>query len=93
MDCTIFYSWQSDLPNPTNRGFIGDALNKAIKNIRKDDSIKVEPALDRDTQNVGGAPDIVKTIFEKIKQAEVLCVMFRLLIKMRILASLQIQMY
>ncbi|NES69836.1 MAG: nucleotide-binding protein [Okeania sp. SIO2D1] len=71
MDCTIFYSWQSDLPNPTNRGLIGDAINKAIKNIRKDDSIKVEPVLDRDTQNVGGAPDIVKTIFEKIEQAEV----------------------
>ncbi|MGB3510788.1 MAG: hypothetical protein WBA93_16445 [Microcoleaceae cyanobacterium] len=69
MDCKIFYSWQSDLPNKTNRGFIGDALDKAVKSLRNDDSIKVEPVIDRDTQNVAGAPDIVKTIFEKIEQA------------------------
>lgn len=71
MDGKIFYSWQSDLPNKTNRGFIGDALDKAIKSLRKDDSIKVEPAIDRDTQNVAGSPDIVKTIFEKIDEAQI----------------------
>ena len=71
MDCKIFYSWQSDLPNPTNRRFIGDALEKAVKSIRNDDSIKVEPVIDRDTQNVAGSPDIVKTIFEKIEEAQI----------------------
>ncbi|MGK7922441.1 MAG: hypothetical protein AB4080_20800 [Trichodesmium sp.] len=69
MDCKIFYSWQSDLPNSTNRGFIQDALNKAIKSLRNDDFIKLEPVIDRDTQNVAGAPDISRTIFEKIEQA------------------------
>jgi len=71
MDCKIFYSWQSDLPNNTNRGFIGDALEKAIKSIRNDDSIKIEPVIDRDTQNVPGSPDIVNTIFEKIDEAQI----------------------
>ncbi|MDJ0556899.1 MAG: nucleotide-binding protein [Microcoleaceae cyanobacterium MO_207.B10] len=71
MDGKIFYSWQSDLPNNTNRGFIGDALEKAVKSIRNDDSIKVEPVIDRDTQNVPGSPDIVQTIFEKIEQAQI----------------------
>ncbi|NEO53362.1 MAG: hypothetical protein F6K54_09880 [Okeania sp. SIO3B5] len=71
MHCKIFYSWQSDLPNNTNRGFIKDALEKAVKSIRNDDSIKVEPVIDRDTQNVAGSPDIVKTIFEKIDEAQI----------------------
>ncbi|MGD1805564.1 hypothetical protein ACP6PL_09005 [Dapis sp. BLCC M126] len=71
MDCKIFYSWQSDLPNNTNRGFIGDALEKAVKSIRNDDSITVEPVIDRDTKNVPGSPDIVNTIFDKIEQAQI----------------------
>ncbi len=71
MDCKIFYSWQSDLANKTNRGFIGDALDKAVKSIRNDDSITVEPVIDRDTQNVPGSPDIVNTIFNKIEQAQI----------------------
>ncbi len=69
--CKIFYSWQSDLPNPTNRGFIQTALEKAIKSIRNDESIQVEPAIDRDTQGVPGSPDIANTIFDKIDQAAV----------------------
>lgn len=68
----IFYSWQSDLENKTNRGFIEQALKDAVKAIRNDDTIEVEePALERDTQDVPGSPDIVKTIFEKIKRAKV----------------------
>lgn len=71
MNCTIFYSWQSDLPNATNRGFIEKALENATKALRNDDSLKVEPVIDRDTQNVPGSPDIANTIFTKIEQAEV----------------------
>jgi hypothetical protein len=71
MNCKIFYSWQSDLPNATNRGFIQKALENAAKSIRNDDSIKVEPVIDRDTKDVPGAPDIAHTIFDKIEQAQV----------------------
>ena len=35
--CNIFYSWQSDLPNPTNRGFIGKALQNVAKEIQTDE--------------------------------------------------------
>src|SRR5438876_9492524 len=66
---TLFYSWQSDLPNATNRSLILDALERAAKRIRTDDSVTVEPVLDRDTQNVPGAPDIAHTIFQKIEKA------------------------
>jgi hypothetical protein len=67
----VFYSWQSDLPNSTNRGFIETALERAVKTIRADNSIQVEPVVDRDTAGVPGAPDIARTIFEKIEESQV----------------------
>ena len=59
---TIFYSWQSDLPNATNRGFINECLEKAIKALNAEQQFAVEPCLDRDTLNVPGSPDIARTI-------------------------------
>lgn len=67
----VFYSWQSDLPNSTNRNFIEDALNKATKAIKKDDEFLVEPVVDRDTSGTSGAPNIAETILSKIEQAQV----------------------
>jgi hypothetical protein len=63
---TVFYSWQSDLPNSVNRGFIEDCLRRAIRNISATETLGIEPCLDRDTQNTPGAPDIAATIFDKI---------------------------
>lgn len=71
MQYTIFYSWQSDLANKTNRGFIETALKKAAKAIIGDDSVDVEPVIDRDTQGTTGSPDIASTIFQKIEQSDI----------------------
>lgn len=71
MPSIVFYSWQSDLPNATNRGFIHEALENAAKAIRDDDSIKVEPVIDRDTAGVPGSPDIAATILAKIDNWDV----------------------
>jgi hypothetical protein len=68
---TVFYSWQTDLASSTNRGFIQTALERAAKTIRDDDSVKVEPVIDRDTAGVAGSPDISSTIFSKIDNADV----------------------
>ncbi len=67
---TIFYSWQADIrPGATCRGLIGRALEDAAANVGRDDTLKVEPVVDRDTQNVSGSPDIGATIFAKIDVA------------------------
>lgn len=66
----VFYSWQSDLPNPTNRGFIQEALESAAAIIAADASVEIEPVVDRDTQGVPGSPDIASTIFSKITAAD-----------------------
>jgi len=73
-EAIIFYSWQSDLPNKTNRGFIQNALEQAVKAIKSDESIEVQPVIDRDTSGVPGSPNISETIFSKIdKAAAVVC--------------------
>jgi len=66
---TIFYSWQSDLPNSTNRGFIGKCLEEAIFSLNKD--LMIDAVIDRDTKNVIGTPDIVSSIFNKIDNANI----------------------
>jgi hypothetical protein len=69
MTDTIFYSWQSDLPNRTNRSFIQTALETAAARIRSDATLAVEPVVDRDTLGEPGAPDIAATILRKIAAA------------------------
>lgn len=67
----VFYSWQSDLPNNTNRSFIENALKDAAKGIQSDNSLNVEPVIDRDTLGVSGAPNIAEVILQKIDQSQV----------------------
>lgn len=67
---TIFYSWQSDLPNNTNRGFIENCLKKAIKSLHRDRPY-LDVCLDRDTADVAGSPDIAATILDKIDNCSV----------------------
>src|SRR5437762_2680976 len=67
---TVFYSWQSDLPNSTNRGFIQTALERAIEGIL-DTELDLDVCLDRDTQDIEGSPNIVQIILSKIGQCAV----------------------
>lgn len=70
MSPTIFYSWQSDLPNRTNRRLIHDALDEAAKLVNADleEADRGEAiSIDQDTQGVPGSPEIATTIFKKIE--------------------------
>src|ERR1700753_141045 len=67
---SIFYSWQSDLPNKTNRTLIQEALERAAKALRADDSLRIEPVVDRDTQGIPGSPDIHAAILDKIETSD-----------------------
>lgn len=72
MENTIFYSWQSNLPNASNRGFIEECINVAIKRIEKQDSLDLVMNLERDTKGIIGTPDIVDTLFKKIDSCKLL---------------------
>lgn len=67
---TVFYSWQSDLEPATHRTFIEDALEKALKQLARDDEVYQPPReVDKDTAGVAGSPHIAETIFSKISAA------------------------
>ncbi len=61
---SVFYSWQSDLSNSTNRGFIEDALEKALKDMEQEKLLPLK--LDKDTAGRAGSPDIAQAILDKI---------------------------
>lgn len=63
MKNTIFYSWQSSLPNSSNRGFIEQCIKNAIRDIGKSKDLNLEMNIERDTKGVFGTPDIVDTLF------------------------------
>ena len=63
---TIFYSWQSDLPNNKTRGFIQSCIEAATRSLRN--TIVVDAQ--RDTDGVPGTPDIVQTIFSRIDECD-----------------------
>ena len=67
----VFYSWQSWTDGGTNRNFIEDCLARAIKEIRKDDSLRLDPVIDRDTQGVPGSADIAKVAEADVFVADV----------------------
>jgi hypothetical protein len=69
---TIFYSWQSD--QPATKKLIEKALNAAVKALSKDDSLVVEPAVDRALSEAAGAVRIDHDILDRI--ASETCVAF-----------------
>jgi hypothetical protein len=76
MATTVFYSWQSDHPNKTNRTFIEEALESALRKISLDGEIQEaqrdeQLTLDKDTKGIPGIPPIADVIFDKISVATV----------------------
>lgn len=71
MKRTIFYSWQSDLPNNTNWTFIEDSIVLAIKELKKIQPIPININIDRATREDTGSPDIAESIFSKISNSSV----------------------
>jgi hypothetical protein len=69
MEHTIFFSWQSDLPE--TRSVISWALERAAKNLRRDGSVEEAVRVDQDTDGVAGWPEIASTILDKIERCGV----------------------
>ena len=69
MKLTVFYAWQADLPNSSNRRFIGDALERAAARLRADDSAEIH--VDQGTVGLSGMPEITTAILRKIDSCAV----------------------
>ena len=71
MKLHVFYSWQSDLPNNTNRGLIKDSIESALEKIRESVKTITEIDLVSDSRNDMGTPDLVASIFGKIDSCDI----------------------
>ena len=71
MPSTLFYSWQSDLPNNLNRGLIRRAIDGAVAELNKDVNVEDAIRVDQDTQDEPGTPPITDTILRKIEECSV----------------------
>jgi len=61
---TVFYSWQSDLPNETNRSMIAQCIKAANLKIEEEgDSLSL--LFDEATRGAAGSPEIPVTILNK----------------------------
>lgn len=70
MNYSIFFSWQSDLPNNINRAPIQNAIKKAIKALNEDNN-GMYFTYEESTSGEVGAPDIAQTIIEKISKSDI----------------------
>ena len=68
MNYSVFYLWQSDLPN--NRNEIKASIKKAIKNINSK-RIGCVLTYDESTWDVAGVPDISQMITQKIDKSSI----------------------
>lgn len=71
MKVSIFYSWQSDLPNSKNRGLINNCIKRATKQLLKTCPQITELELEMDSRNESGTPDLAKSIFNKIDLCDI----------------------
>jgi hypothetical protein len=67
---TVFYSWQSESSEATNRNFIEDALRRAIRAINAQAGPQ-RLGFDKDTVGRSGSPPVLETLLGKIADAEV----------------------
>lgn len=67
----VFYSWQSDLPDRANSKLIRNALANATAKINADHAVSTHISVDEATRNSAGSPNIVDSIFSKIRGADI----------------------
>lgn len=71
MSHTVFFAWQLDTPGGQNKQFIWNALGEAVKSASSSASLEASPRPETDTQGISGSPNIVQTIFRRIRDCSV----------------------
>lgn len=68
---TVFLAWQLDTPADQNKTFIWNALNRATSTADVSASVESSPRPESDTGGVAGSPNIVETIFRRIRDCAI----------------------
>lgn len=65
----VFYSWQSDLPDESNRNAIRRSIDRSINTVSKTVGRKLKR--DEATRDTSGSPNIALKVLEKIDHADI----------------------
>lgn len=68
---TVFFAWQLDTPSDQNKTFIWNALERATATAEVSASLESSPRPESDTGGVAGTPNIVETIFRRIRDCAI----------------------
>ena len=71
MSHTVFFAWQLDAPSEHNKKFIWDAILLATSDAAIGATPESSPRPESDTQGVPGSPNIVSTIFSRIRECAI----------------------
>lgn len=71
MPNTVFFAWQLDTASEHNKAFIWRAIVDAAQSAGADTRPEMSPRPESDTQGIPGSPNIVETIFSRIRQCAV----------------------
>ncbi len=71
MPNTVFFAWQLDTPSEHNKTFIWNALTDAVQTSNPSSHTEMSPRPEVDTQGVPGSPNIIETIFNRIRSCSV----------------------
>jgi len=71
MSNTVFFAWQLDTPSDQNKTFIWNALKRATETADASASLESSPRPESDTSGVAGTPNIVETIFRRVRDCAV----------------------
>jgi hypothetical protein len=67
----IFFSWQSDTEDRTNRRFIHTVLTKVCQQLADTPEVEESPRVDSGMEGVAGSPEVASVMFQKIDTAAI----------------------
>ncbi len=68
---TVFFAWQLDTPSAQNKAFIWKALEHATASVEVSAPVEASPRPESDTGGVAGSPNIIETIFRRIRNCAI----------------------
>ncbi len=71
MQFTVFYSWQIDSPEETNKKFLREVIKEAIAKVSADGVLVDSPRFESGMDGVSGTPEVATVMFDKIDECAI----------------------
>ena len=68
MQFTVFYSWQTDRPEETNKKFLRDVIKEAVAKVSAEGVLVDSPRFESGMDGVAGTPEVATVMFDRIDE-------------------------